>query len=699
MSSILDYDFGNKLNKFVEKIPKFNLRGCLDTPKTFYNSQVSTEPVDVVAEMRGISQRLTQASITVPTKQAYKVAKALSTQKSNDKGMKYLAATLATFPEEVLGYGDIEELRQSCLRQFPDSYAQEFFRRDMVRLSSQNDMDVDFLTKVAATITSQSDFENKVEQLNFENSDVLSVDKRQFLLAHIDESLNIIDTFPYDTIVEKEHLGYIKESHKKYMADVYKAEIAENIQHLIEKNAKFEIPEEIAFEGYLEGETSYFGPDSPQYQLIDNLEDSDRQEYLGEMFTRGISVLYDSVKDVYTVSVAYNTEVTANMYEFPEEIDYRTYTSAINLKVGSDRMEYHLLNNLWQDEPTKDTYCTEMRNAGVTVAYNEDDTYSIEKECDSSIDTTNEHIATLEIPAEIDFSYYDGTPEYYGMDTQEYQSLSELDEDAWVEYLDEMATVGVTVEYDSVDDVFVVESSIYGDVDEEEEELENLGQQRLPNIANKKADVIPIPVNMPEQEIYTRLTNETKDALAKIQNRAAELRTIQDEHLRVYGELDEAKNKLAKEKQRISAELSGYLSISGNSFTKICTALSVAETLEAQEEIILSAVTASIDKVIEANEKAIPEDAKNMLDILKHMGNVADDIVVEAKAELTKMAEGVSYVRHALRKKQAAIDEGKFWPWIKTSLFTAKKFYGFTDRNVNSFINDYGNLIKILVNY
>ena len=57
----------------------------------------------------------------------------------------------------------------------------------------------------------------------------------------------------------------------------------------------------------------------------------------------------------------------------------------------------------------------------------------------------------------INFGYLDpGTELVYDPDTEEYQLLSELDEEQWTDYLDDMAGYHVTVEYDHIDDVFRV---------------------------------------------------------------------------------------------------------------------------------------------------------------------------------------------------------------------------------------------------
>ena len=58
---------------------------------------------------------------------------------------------------------------------------------------------------------------------------------------------------------------------------------------------------------------------------------------------------------------------------------------------------------------------------------------------------------------EIDYRYYDEPePRYITSGTAEYALLDNLEEDNWVEYLDVMAGSGVTVEYDTVEDYFVV---------------------------------------------------------------------------------------------------------------------------------------------------------------------------------------------------------------------------------------------------
>lgn len=872
MASILDHDFGSRLTKFVGKVPKFNFKGYFDKHKVSYETPVS-DPNIMLDTLTELSTIIEQSAVAVPVKQAYKVALAISAKYPTDRGMKYVATNLATFPKEIIGYSDIEDLRLACVKQFSDSYANEFFERDIVRLSSHGQIDAEFLAKVATTINSQEDYNHKVVQLDCADSSVLSVDTRDFLLANVYETLKLVDTFPRNEVAQEEHLGYIKNSHKKYMADVYKEIVDANLQYLQEKNAALEIHDDIDF-SYYDGETLYYGAETPEYQLLSALDEDAWIEYLDEMAAGGVTVEYDSVDDVFIVESSLYGDVdeededieaskkSAKAYEVPEEIDYREVTSSIPLRFGPDRVEYQLLNDMSTSEFNK--YKEEMAKNGTSVIYDDSlDKFIVQNGVSTEKKANKKAISVVDVRFPIDYNNIIREEAREALDLHWDDSGYWVDSDGKAVTEDEL--------YDIVEKSYYYPSDVVSKTDKEGlsysklyryfneiavpkkykemEELENLGQQRLPGVANKKAEEtkhelvikslddaraecsegdwyfsrtgpatreelkeefekahdpkykkalrrkiavdgygsrivqdivdyyingytskedggvsdliyqtyqkepgidyapelsrlamdnemwlndqdkmtedgvadfeeqfkeivgdspnysykkkadIPTPANMPEQELYTRLTNETKDALAKIQSRASELKTLRDEHLQVHGELDEAKNKLAEEKQRISAELSGYLNISGNSFTKICTALSVAETLEAQEEVILNAVTTSIDKVIEANEKAIPEDATNILDILKHMGNVADDIVVEAKNEITKMSEGVNYVRHALRKKQASVDEGKFWPWIQTSIFGAKKFYGFTDRNVDSFVNDYGNLIKILVNY
>lgn len=63
-------------------------------------------------------------------------------------------------------------------------------------------------------------------------------------------------------------------------------------------------------------------------------------------------------------------------------------------------------------------------------------------------------------PSEIDFSFYEGPDLRFNSTTSEYELLNDLEEDAWVEYLDEMGRYGVTVEYDTIEDEFVVSVSL-----------------------------------------------------------------------------------------------------------------------------------------------------------------------------------------------------------------------------------------------
>lgn len=62
-------------------------------------------------------------------------------------------------------------------------------------------------------------------------------------------------------------------------------------------------------------------------------------------------------------------------------------------------------------------------------------------------------------PQEIDFTFYEGESLYYGKDTVEYQMLDMIPEEDWQLYLDDMASAGITVEYDNVVDAYIVRSS------------------------------------------------------------------------------------------------------------------------------------------------------------------------------------------------------------------------------------------------
>ena len=66
-------------------------------------------------------------------------------------------------------------------------------------------------------------------------------------------------------------------------------------------------------------------------------------------------------------------------------------------------------------------------------------------------------------PSEIDFSFYEGPDLKFDSTTHEYELLNQLEGDDWVAYLDEMARWDVVVEYNTVENKFVVISSMSKD--------------------------------------------------------------------------------------------------------------------------------------------------------------------------------------------------------------------------------------------
>ena len=75
-------------------------------------------------------------------------------------------------------------------------------------------------------------------------------------------------------------------------------------------------------------------------------------------------------------------------------------------------------------------------------------------------------LADFNFSPTIDFRYQEGI-QNYAPQTEEYEELDRLDEDEWVEYVETMAHYGVTVEYDTVEDEFVITGMQDGNDEEE----------------------------------------------------------------------------------------------------------------------------------------------------------------------------------------------------------------------------------------
>lgn len=113
----------------------------------------------------------------------------------------------------------------------------------------------------------------------------------------------------------------------------------------------------------------------------------------------------------------------------------------------------------------------------------------------------------MEVPEKIDFSYSSDIDEVFGPETEEYKLLEGLGEGDWENYLDGMAAGGITVEYDSVDDQFIVQGHNRDDKEIEGSKKKTSDKRKSVNYESIKRFLID-DLGINEEEVNTMSNSE-----------------------------------------------------------------------------------------------------------------------------------------------------------------------------------------------
>ena len=132
---------------------------------------------------------------TVSSWDVYKLAQEKVVEFPTDASMKYTLKACRQIWEdthgktiEVTAYNDISN---TCNRTFTSStyYHNTFFNNDIHKLSVQNSIDTEFLSKVASMIHTAEDFDAILSELNYIDDDFYSVEARNFLYNVVSDNL------------------------------------------------------------------------------------------------------------------------------------------------------------------------------------------------------------------------------------------------------------------------------------------------------------------------------------------------------------------------------------------------------------------------------------------------------------------------------------------------------------------------------
>lgn len=395
-----------------------------------------------------------------------------------------------------------------------------------------------------------------------------------------------------------------------------------------------------------------------------------------------------------------------------KSVESRKYLKAmVNILEGADTVNnlMYEIEEVIQTEPTRISD-TILDNKALNAYETHYDTLE-------SLDFERNDARNAEFMQIIDFSTFPVNYESFGVRSAQYQLLDTLPEKQWKSYLSKMSGAGINVEYNESQDTFDVTSfKVKADDPKDTTKLEYEPASKSPsNIKKTKA---PAEEGKKEKEVITKLEGQAKEAFTKIFNRTEQLRKLKDKQLEIQANLTAIKNSYTEEKEFIAAELEGYLKFAENTFKKLDLAEETAYALETQEGIILAAIkeTSKITMPKNPEEQIIPADAQNILDRLKKMGKVTDELVAEVEKQindensLVKTIEHVTKTMYTWPPSQKDTDKikgevkqaspmDKFKSMLKGALDSAKKFFGLVDTKVDEFQNEFQELQAIMENY
>lgn len=338
---------------------------------------------------------------------------------------------------------------------------------------------------------------------------------------------------------------------------------------------------------------------------------------------------------------------------------------------------------------------------------------------------TNQYEGQWEKEAEflniIDFSSLPYEFESFDVRTAQYQILDSLSEQEWGTYLEKMSSAGVSVEYSEEYDTFNVTSFNINTEDPAEPtkskdttklEYEHFPAKAPPGIKKKK---VPGEEGKKEVEVITKLEGQAKESFTKIYKRTEQLRKLKDKQVEIQANLTAIKNSYVEEKESVAVELEGYLKFAETSFKKLGLLEEYAYALETSEGVILAAIkqTGKIVVPEDPTKQIIPADAQNILDRLKKMGKITDELVAEVEKQindensLVKTTEHITKTLYTFQPAEKDVPKirgeikqagplDKFMNFLKNSISEVKKFFGFVESKVDEFSAEYQELQEIL---
>lgn len=342
---------------------------------------------------------------------------------------------------------------------------------------------------------------------------------------------------------------------------------------------------------------------------------------------------------------------------------------------------------------------------------------------------TPEKVAEVTKDAEfmqiIDFSSIPYEFESFGVHTAQYQILDTLPEQEYESYLEKMADAGVSVEYSEEHDTFNVTSFNINAEDPPAEskskdtkklEYEPAGYKAPSNLKFKKEP--PPEGKKKEIQIITKLEGQAKEAFTKIYKRGEQLRKIKDKWVENQANLTAIKNSYEEEKVSAAKELQGYLEFAERAFEKLGVAEETVHALETSEGVVLAAIkqTSKITVPEDPTQQIVSTDAQTILDRLKKMGKISDELVSEVEKQITdenslvKTIEHITKTMYTWAPSQLDVEKikgevkqagpmDKFMSMLKNAIGGVKKFLGLVDNKVDEFTNEYQELQEILEKY
>ncbi len=125
----------------------------------------------------------------------YKLAKDISEDRPTDASMKFVLGKCRDLWEvtqgQELAVEDYSDMQRTCAQMFNSTsyYQDSFFNNDIPRLSAQNSLDVDFLSKAASLIHTAEDFDAALSELEYKDDDFYSVEARNFIYSEVAKRL------------------------------------------------------------------------------------------------------------------------------------------------------------------------------------------------------------------------------------------------------------------------------------------------------------------------------------------------------------------------------------------------------------------------------------------------------------------------------------------------------------------------------